>query len=73
MNVLLKEHILRNRRKRSVIGMRSWTREELVDFKQWLSTNYIKHEHRTTLKNGDKLPFNGILIINPKGNKYERR
>lgn len=46
-------------------GLRSYTPEELDEVKNWLHEQGIKFKHKTHHSNGVKLPYNGVLYINP--------
>lgn len=68
------KRILRNRKRSCAIGLKTITKQELLDMKQLLRCYHIDYEHRTqiTVKGHlVDLPHNGVLIINPKkGNKH---
>lgn len=62
----IQKKILANRTKVRFAGLRSATPEEISATKDWLRHGGIRFEHRTHFINGEKLPYNGVLILNPK-------
>ena len=47
----------------SVTGLRDATPHEISKMKTFYRSKGYKVKHKTHLDNGDKLPYNGILII----------
>lgn len=64
-----KNKILRSRGKTIACGLCTATKEEISGAKEWLMYFHIPYEHRTHTSKGEKLPYNGVLIINPKEKK----
>ncbi len=64
----LKQCILSNPLKPFTGGFRSFTKEEVKEFKAWLKENNIAFEHRVKTKDHKPLPFNGVIAINPTKN-----
>lgn len=68
------ERILRNPKRSAAIGLKTATKQEIIDMKQMLRCYHISYEHRTQVMSKGHLvdlPYNGVLIVNPKkGNKH---
>jgi hypothetical protein len=60
----IKEFIAVKPNKFSAIGLRTSTIEQIEEIKVWLRAQNVPFEHRTML-GAIKLPFNGVLYINP--------
>lgn len=47
-------------------GLRSCTAKQVEEIKTWLKGNRTPFEHRTKLRDGTELPYNGVLYVNIK-------
>lgn len=54
-----------NRYKWLVIGLKSADESAIEGFKTWLTSQGIDFNHRTNRGDGKKLPYNGVLYVNP--------